>query len=411
MTFAVSSPAVNGGLECTAVNGERQRCNTQACTVAVDCEGTWSSCAPSTGLQTFTVSQAPQGTGRACPVSPKKCAVDCVGSWGACAGSPSYKTYTWTTPPLNGGSTASCAYPNGRVDVTGCDPAGACGFAQGGKTSGAPVSGLCSAGVASSVDWYGSPPGPSWHWTCAGASSTANCSSSTKDTWSYCFVAGTQVTLKSGQTKAIEDVKVGEWVQTYDEVKKEVVSSPVEKVFHHEPRMGYLLTFHFGEETLTSNDSHRFFLPRENTYYSAMELYQQWQNGKRIHLLSSSSSEVLVSKIEIKTDKVPLYNLHVKGRYDLPTSENPAQHLANHNYYANGVLVHNVKMCGGKSGDGNVQSVAMGCENNVESLCNLGLNIMLCNFKSPAALRDFEACLITNEAMCGPGRNPGRGDF
>ena len=49
--------------------------------------------------------------------------MDCVGSWGACAGPPlaQFKTYTWTTSPLNGGSAATCGYPNGQTDSTGCN--------------------------------------------------------------------------------------------------------------------------------------------------------------------------------------------------------------------------------------------------------------------------------------------------
>jgi hypothetical protein len=88
----------------------------------VNCQGSWSSCDPNTGTKTFTITQAPQNGGTACP-SPltQNCPVDCVGSWGSCAGGPpTFKTYTWTTTPKNGGSTATCAYPNGQTDSSGC---------------------------------------------------------------------------------------------------------------------------------------------------------------------------------------------------------------------------------------------------------------------------------------------------
>lgn len=53
----------------------------------------------------------------------QNCPVDCVGSWGVCAGPPlaQFKTYSWTTLPLNGGSAATCTYPNGQTDATGCN--------------------------------------------------------------------------------------------------------------------------------------------------------------------------------------------------------------------------------------------------------------------------------------------------
>lgn len=122
MTYSITTPAVGGGAVCPSAAGDTQVCNSQACAVPVNCAGSWSTCNQITGTTTFTITQAPQDGGTACP-SPltKTCPVDCVGSWGACAGGPpQYKTYNWTTLPLNGGSTASCTYPNGQTDVNAC---------------------------------------------------------------------------------------------------------------------------------------------------------------------------------------------------------------------------------------------------------------------------------------------------
>ncbi len=118
MTYSVTTPAANGGAVCSNNNGDSQVCNSQACALPVDCAGSWSACNQITGTKTFTVTQAPQNGGVACPAPlTQNCPVDCVGSWGACAGpAPQSKTYTWTTLPLNGGSTATCAYPNGQTD-------------------------------------------------------------------------------------------------------------------------------------------------------------------------------------------------------------------------------------------------------------------------------------------------------
>ncbi|MBL7543226.1 MAG: prepilin-type N-terminal cleavage/methylation domain-containing protein [Bdellovibrionaceae bacterium] len=122
MTYSIVTPASNGGASCSNNTGDTQTCNSQACAVAVNCDGSWSGCNQVTGTRTYTVTQVPQNGGVACP-SPltQNCAVDCVGSWGACSGGPpQFKTYTWTTPPLNGGSTATCAYPNGQTDSATC---------------------------------------------------------------------------------------------------------------------------------------------------------------------------------------------------------------------------------------------------------------------------------------------------
>lgn len=126
--YQVDIPAANGGDPCPNYNGESIRCNTQACAVPVDCGGSWSACNPATGTQTFTITQAPQDGGKACPASlTQNCPVDCAGSWGACGGAAApYKTYTWTTLPRNGGSAATCAYPNGQTDPVGCGGAAKC---------------------------------------------------------------------------------------------------------------------------------------------------------------------------------------------------------------------------------------------------------------------------------------------
>lgn len=117
--FVVTTPAANGGDPCVPADGSIKQCNTQACGLPVDCAGTWSACDPNTGLETFSITQAPQNGGVACPASTRTCKVDCVGDWGVCSsGSPSSKTYTWTVTPKNGGAT--CATVNGAMDTAGC---------------------------------------------------------------------------------------------------------------------------------------------------------------------------------------------------------------------------------------------------------------------------------------------------
>ena len=106
----------------------------------------------------------------------QNCPVDCVGSWGACAGPPlaQFKTYTWTTPPLNGGSAATCGYPNGQTDNTGCDLNGTCGTANGTAFAYAPTANFCATG--NFINMAGVGP---WTWTCQGNGGTdAACSAS-----------------------------------------------------------------------------------------------------------------------------------------------------------------------------------------------------------------------------------------
>lgn len=112
----------------------------------------------------------------ACPAPlTQTCPVDCVGSWGACAGGPpQFKTYSWTTPPLNGGSTATCSYPDGQTDATSCGAA-VCGTSNGVPTATVP-SNLCAVGTPVPV------PMSLWTWQCVGTS-TVTCSAPYSGTW------------------------------------------------------------------------------------------------------------------------------------------------------------------------------------------------------------------------------------
>lgn len=336
----------------------------------------------------------PQGVSAEACVTDK----DCDGSWSACSGSPAKKTYSISVAASGNGK--ACAAPDGAHDFASCsEPAGACGVANGTTPKTEPAANLCTKGTPSAVSWSANSK---WTWSCAGSTSSASCSATADNKWAYCFVAGTQVTLESGRTKKIEDIRVGESVITYDEITESMTSSPVKEIFHHETNLSTLFTFHYGAEVLTSNDQHRFYLPKEDAYMSAAEIYINWKQGKTIHFLSLTNEEVLVKKIDIKEENVPLYNLHVKGRYDdSKAPEKDWQSLANHNYFANGVLVHNVKWCGGKSEGNEMQSAASSCDDNT-GFCNFGSNVMTCNFPSPSKLSSFETCLMTKDYSACP---------
>lgn len=156
-----------------------------------------------------------------------------------------------------------------------------------------------------------------------------------------CFVAGTEVTLESGKTKAIEDLLVGDMVRTYDEITGEIVSSPVKEVFHHQkaPKVLYEFTFVNGSR-LKSTDDHLLYVEELKNYLPAREVYQAWLQKRAFKLMSEGKSSLTIKNVTQTYEEIQLYNIHVVGRYDIFGSETPI----NHNYFANGVLVHNVKM-------------------------------------------------------------------
>ena len=158
-----------------------------------------------------------------------------------------------------------------------------------------------------------------------------------------CFVSGTQIRMPDDSTKNIEDIAVGENVVTYDEKTGEKIVSPVVSTQHHEAKPSTLFTFKLSNgKTLTSNDAHPIFISEFKRYFLAQEIYEMWFFGKDLHLLGENGSDVKIENIEREQKNVALYNFHVRGRYDTQDSEVDV----NHNYFANGVLVHNKQLYG-----------------------------------------------------------------
>jgi hypothetical protein len=155
-----------------------------------------------------------------------------------------------------------------------------------------------------------------------------------------CFVAGTQVSMADGSLKRIEDVQVGDQILTYDETLDRQTISPVIEVFHHPSKVSDLYTFTFSDRTrVTSNGIHLYYLPEYHEYAAASEIARQWSRGRALRLLNAKNEIVTVVGVKQATKDVKLYNLHVTSIYD---HDGETAHFG-HNYYANGVLVHNLK--------------------------------------------------------------------
>lgn len=155
-----------------------------------------------------------------------------------------------------------------------------------------------------------------------------------------CFVAGTLVTLSNGLTKKIEDLKVGELVQTFDEKAGRILLRPIKEVFHHQEKLSAMFHFELSNGyAIKSNDVHLYFIPEVNKYLSAVELYQHFIVGSPLSLIGPDGTLVEIKNIIVSTEKIKLFNIHVVGAYD----EGARESSYNHNYFANGVLVHNLK--------------------------------------------------------------------
>lgn len=208
-----------------------------------------------------------------------------------------------------------------------------------------------------------------------------------------CFVKGTKVSMKDGSTKAIEDVQVGDEVRTYDELHQKYTVSPVEEVFHHQEKLSILYTFNFEDEKVTSNDIHPFFIPAEQKYFAAEQIFVRWLKGENLNLLTENSgrSKKILS-IERDVKRVPLYNLHVTSPYDQVSQWGlPISSQVGHNYFANGVLVHNVKMGGCLSSCNVYCDAAFSCAEQTGSNF-IGGNTSVVRFSSQPQKDSFLSC-------------------
>lgn len=134
-----------------------------------------------------------------------------------------------------------------------------------------------------------------------------------------CFIAGTKITLINGDVKNIEDVVVGEEVLTYNEQREINEKGIVGDLKKHEINSVIRLTFD-DENIITTTQEHPFFVEGKG-WVKAGEL-QSLDVCKKV-----DGSGSFISRIEILHETHTVYNL-------LSVSEN-------HNFYANGILVHN----------------------------------------------------------------------
>ena len=150
-----------------------------------------------------------------------------------------------------------------------------------------------------------------------------SCSTCTADCGSCpsCFLAGTEIETEFG-SKSIEEIKIGERVLTFNEIDGKMEYNNVVKTFEHETN-GYLIIN--GKMKVTAN--HPVYLNGK---------WDEVGNAKIGDIMKLIDEYEIISKIENVDENVRVYNLEVSG---------------NHNYYAQGILVHNKDGFGGDCPD------------------------------------------------------------
>jgi hypothetical protein len=150
-----------------------------------------------------------------------------------------------------------------------------------------------------------------------------------------CFVKGTKILMEDGTSKSIEDVKVGDYVKTVKMDSMKIKSNMVLKV--DSPIHSDLIKINFenGIENVNTFD-HPYYV-KEKGWCSYTPFLTKERYGLEVRLLESGDEcyfykkDILVN-IKIKS----IYELNSKVQtYNLTTIEE------NHNFFANGFLVHN----------------------------------------------------------------------
>jgi YD repeat-containing protein len=150
-----------------------------------------------------------------------------------------------------------------------------------------------------------------------------------------CFIAGTKISMADGTNKNIEKVKVGEKVWTYDIAKQKITAGVVKEVTVTEHTKLVTITFD-NSRSNTNTPDHPYYVKgkgwcsfnpektKSNYGLTAAKL----EVGDVVFYLSNNKlTTSTVQKITAINKQQKTYNLHKVSK--------------NHNYFANGILVHN----------------------------------------------------------------------
>jgi len=174
-----------------------------------------------------------------------------------------------------------------------------------------------------------------------------------------CFIAGTQILMANGNSKNIEDVKIGDLVKTVNTENMQIENNPVLELTS--PIHNKMIILEFEDAINTNTFDHPYFIKNKGwaSYKPALTLKRykiktnQLEIGDTAYFFDEGLKESKLLSIKEKITKTQTYNLH-----DV---------FENNNFFANGILVHN-KGGGGGGGEctdectnGSINSI---CKNN-----------------------------------------------
>jgi intein/homing endonuclease len=136
-----------------------------------------------------------------------------------------------------------------------------------------------------------------------------------------CFLPDTSILMADGSTKAIQRIVAGEKVISYDLIKKKLLKVAVKQLLIHPgEKGGYFLI----NKKIKVTGYHRFW-----TETNGWQPVYQLKVGDS--LLTYEGKKFPVKSLKKLNGVHTVYNLSISDK--------------NHNFFAEGVLVHNVKAC------------------------------------------------------------------
>ncbi len=285
---------------------------------------------------------------------------DCSGNANTCSTTIPAKTTTPSTP--SGGSDTCVGSSCNTCDCEGydvdectycyctssctlrCRTISGCGSSSsgsGGSSSGGGNTIVIGGGGSSSSSGGSS--------SSSGGSSSSSGGTTETNPDTGCFLNGTKIHTKNG-LKNIEDIKVGDYVLSYNEETKQTEYNRVYDTYIHTKNNEELYELTINGKILKVTAAHRFYVKEKGTTEFV------WKEAKGLKvgdiLLDSNNKEQKITNINHYIHFGTVYNFAVEN---------------NHNYYVteNGYLVHNVKP---SLGGGSCSGTSISNPN--ASLCN-----------------------------------------
>ncbi len=152
-----------------------------------------------------------------------------------------------------------------------------------------------------------------------------------------CFIAGTKITMSDGTYKSIEDVRVGDNIMTYNVDKQKIETGSVEKIVT--PTHNQLVELNFENNIVNTNTlDHPYYVKNKgwssydpkftlSNYGLKVNKYEEGDTVLYYDNDNKTINEIQIKKLKLVTKEQKTYNLQKVSK--------------NHDFFANGVLVHN----------------------------------------------------------------------